>query len=205
VDTNAAVPVECDISKSSLGLEKPESEHLSLGFRFQEVKMEFNMKGVSEFSKKSDPKPSDLLSPVVASPVSLKDIISKNQKVESQLNPLSFEAEMQQTAPVPKLYQDTDGQRIQPSGQQSTKLDQSSSKASFNMVSDLSKTGFQKIADVGYSTAFGGRSPADIPGQSNHKNLPNSVGTGEQLLGNIGGKSSFLCVSLICFISSICK
>uniref|UniRef100_A0A2N9F7X5 Uncharacterized protein n=1 Tax=Fagus sylvatica TaxID=28930 RepID=A0A2N9F7X5_FAGSY len=163
------------------------------------------MKGVSEFSKKSDPKPSDLLSPVVASPVSLKDIISKNQKVESQLNPLSFEVEMQQTAPVPKLYQDTDGQRIQPSGQQSTKLDQSSSKASFNMVSDLSKTGFQKIADVGYSTAFGGRSPADILGQSNHKNLPNSVGTGEQLQGNIGGKSSFLCVSLICFISSICK
>lgn len=190
VDTHAAVPVECDISKSSLGLEKPESEHLSLGFRFQEVnKMEFNMKGVSEFSKKSDPKPSDLLSPVVASPVSLKDIISKNQKVESQLNPLSFEAERQQTVPVPKLYQDTDGQRIQPSGQQSTKLDQSSSKASFNMVSDLSKTGFQKIADVGYSTAFGGRSPADIPGQSNHKNLPNSVGTGEQLLGNIGSTS----------------
>ncbi len=113
MDTHAAVPVECDISKSSLGLEKPESEHLSLGFQFQEVnKMEFNMKGVSEFSKKSDPKPSDLLSPVVASLVSLKDIISKNQKVESQLNPLSFEAEMQQTVPIPKLEMQQEVQLI---------------------------------------------------------------------------------------------
>lgn len=91
-------------------------------------------------------------------------------------------SDRQQTVPVTKLFQDTDGQPIQPSSQQSTKLDQSSNKASFNMVSDLSKTGTQKI---GSNPAFGVNSPADIPGQSDHKKLSNSVGTSEQFVGNI--------------------
>nr|XP_023903530.1 nuclear pore complex protein NUP214-like [Quercus suber] len=187
VDTRAAVPVQCDLSKSSLGLDKPESEHVSLGFRFQEGnEKELNMKGVGEIFKRIDPKPSDSVSAVVASPVSFNDSLLKNRKVESQLNSLSFEADRQQTVSVTKLFQETDGQPIQPSSQQSTKLDQSSNKASFNMVSDLSKTGTQKI---GSNRAFGVNSPADIPGQSDHKNLSNSVGTSEEFLGNIRSTS----------------
>ncbi|KAK4608191.1 hypothetical protein RGQ29_001836 [Quercus rubra] len=182
VDTHAAVPVQCDLSKSSLGLDKPESEHVSL----EGNKKELNMKGVGEIFKRTDSKPSDSVSPVVASPVSFNDSLLKNRKVESQLNSLSFEGDRQQTAPVTKLFQDTDGQPIQPSSQQSTKLDQSSNKASFNMVSDLSKTGIQKI---GSNPAFGVNSPADIPGQSDHKNLSNSVGTSEEFLGNIRSTS----------------
>lgn len=95
-------------------------------------------------------------------------------------------SDRQQTVPVTKLFLDTDGQPIQPSSQQSTKLDQSSNKASFNMVSDLSKTGTQKI---GSNPAFGVNSPADIPGQSDHKKLSNSVGTSEQFLENIRSTS----------------
>nr|POE78244.1 isoform 2 of nuclear pore complex protein [Quercus suber] len=187
VDTHAVVSVQCDLSKSSLGLDKPESEHVSLGFRFQEgTEKELNMKGVGEIFKRTDPKPSDSVSAVVASPVSFNDSLLKNRKVESQLNSLSFEADRQQTVPVTKLFQDTDGQPIQPSSQQSTKLDQSSNKDSFNMVSDLSKTGTQKI---GSNPAFGVNSPADIPGQSDHKNLSNSVGTSEEFLGNIRSTS----------------
>ena len=182
MDTHAAVPVQCDLSKSSLGLDKPESEHVSL----EGNKKELNMKGVGEIFKRTDPKPSDSVSPVVASPVSFNDSLLKNRKVESQLNSLSFEGDRQQTVPVTKLFQDTNGQPIQPSSQQSTKLDQSSNKASFNMVSDLSKTGTQKI---GSNPAFGVNSPADIPGQSDHKELSNSVGTSEQFLGNIRSTS----------------
>ncbi|XP_050268829.1 nuclear pore complex protein NUP214-like [Quercus robur] len=187
VDTHAAVPVQCDLSKSSLGLDKPESEHVSLGFQFQEGnKKELNMKGVGEIFKRTDAKPSDSVSPVVASPVSFNESLLKNRKVESQINSLSSEADRQQTVPVTKLFQDTDGQPIQPSSQQSTKLDQSPNKASFNMVSDLSKTGTQKIES---DPAFGVNSPADIPGQSDHKNLSNSVGTSEEFLGNIRSTS----------------
>lgn len=175
VDTHAAVPVQCDLSKSSLGLDKPESEHVSLGFQFQEGnKKELNMKGVGEIFKRTDAKPSDSVSPVVASPVSFNESL------------LSSEADRQQTVPVAKLFQDTDDQPIQPSSQQSTKLDQSPNKASFNMVSDLSKTGTQKIES---DPAFGVNSPADIPGQSDHKNLSNSVGTSEEFLGNIRSTS----------------
>ena len=120
MDTHAAVPVQCDLSKSSLGLDKPESEHVSL----EGNKKELNMKGVGEIFKRTDPKPSDSVSPVVASPVSFNDSLLKNRKVESQLNSLSFEGDRQQTVPVTKLFQDTNGQPIQPSSQQSTKLDQ---------------------------------------------------------------------------------
>ncbi|KAM4084594.1 hypothetical protein ACB094_08G144300 [Castanea mollissima] len=187
VDTHAAVPVQCDLSKSSLGLDKPESELVFLDFQSQEGnKKELNMKGVGEILKITDPKPSDSVSPVVASPVSFKDSILKTSKVESQLSSLSFEADRQQTVPVTKLSLETDGQPIQPSSQQSTKLDQSSNKASFNMFSDLSKTGTQKI---GSNPAFGVNSPAVIPGQSDHKKLSNSVGTSEQFLGNIRSTS----------------
>ena len=187
MDTHAAVPVQCDLSKSSLGLDKPESEHVYLGSQFQKGNnKELNMKGVGEIFNRTDPKPSDSVSPVVASPVSFNDSLLKNRKVESQLNSLSFEGDKQQTVPVTKLFQDTDGQPIQPSSQQSTKLDQSSNKASFNMVSDLSKTGTQKI---GSNPAFGVNSPADIPGQSDHKNLSNSIGTSEEFLGNIRSTS----------------
>lgn len=185
------VPAECHISKPSLGLDKPELEQVSLGFHLGDVNSK-ELKEDSEISTKSDPEPFDVskisVPPVVASPVFLKESNSKSWKVESQVNSESFETDRQCVVPVTKLYQDADRQQIQPFRQQSTKLDQSSLAGSFNMCSDLSKTGNQEIADLGSST-FVGRSPADTPGQSNHKNLQDSAGLRKESLGNIGSTS----------------
>lgn len=174
-DAYTVVPVECHLSKPSLGLDKPELEQVSLGFHFGDVNSkELKTKEDSEISTKSDPKPFDVskssVPPVVTSPVSLKESNSKSWKVESQVNSESFETDRQYAVPV-------------------TKLDQSSSAGSFNMYSDLSKMESQEIADLGSRTSFVGRSPADTPGQSNHKNLQDSVGLRKESPGHIGSTS----------------
>lgn len=183
-------PVACDVSESSLVLDKPQLEQVSLGFQSQDVKTkELDTKRDSEISKKGDSKLSDVSKSsvplVIASPELPKESTSKNLKDEFQLNSQSFETDRQHPVPIAKLYQDTEGQQIQPFRQRSTELDQPSLEASFNTVSDLSKIGTQKIADLRH-TPFVGEGSADIPGQSNHKNLQNSVGLGKESLGDIG-------------------
>jgi hypothetical protein len=191
-DANTVVPVECPLSKPSLGLDKPELEQVSSGFDIRDVNSkELMTQEDSEISAKSDPKPFDVSKSsvppfVAASPVSINESNSKSWKVESQVNSVSFETARHCTVPVTKLYQDADSQQIQPFRQQSTKLDQSSLAGSFNMFSDLSKKGSQEYADLGSINSFAGRNPADTPGQSSQKNLQNSVGLRKESLGHIG-------------------
>ncbi|KAF5448069.1 hypothetical protein F2P56_033569 [Juglans regia] len=193
-DTHAVIPVECHLSKPSLGLDKQEFEQVSSGIQFQDVnKKELNTKEDGKINKKSFLKSFDVskssVSPVVASPVSLRESNSKNWKGESQSNSESFETDKQHTIPDTKWYQDTDGQQVQPFRQQSSEFYQSNFKASSNTVKDLSKMGSQEIADLESSTSVEGRSSADILGQSNRKNLLNSVGMGKESMGNIGTTS----------------
>ncbi|KAG2675323.1 hypothetical protein I3760_13G178000 [Carya illinoinensis] len=193
-DTHAVIPVECHLSKPSLGLDKQEFEQVSLGIQFQDVnKKELNTKEDGKINKKSDLKPFDLrkssVSPVVATPISFRESNSKNWKGDSQSNSESFETDKQHTIPDTKWYQDTDGQQVQPFKQQSPEFYQSHFKASFNMGKDLSKMGTQEIADLESGTSVEGRSSADILGQSNRKNLLNSVGMAKESMGNIGSTS----------------
>ena len=189
------LPVECPLSKPPLGLDKPELEQVSSGFHIRDVNSkELMTQEEGEISAKSDPKPFDVgkssVPPfVAASPVSINESNSKSWKVESQVNSVSFETDRHCTVPVTKLNQDADGQQIQPFRQQSTKLDQSSLAGPFNMSSDLSKTGSQECADLGSLNSFAGRNSADTPGQSNQKNLQNSVGLRKESLGHIGSTS----------------
>ncbi|XP_059429559.1 nuclear pore complex protein NUP214 isoform X2 [Corylus avellana] len=189
-DANTVVPVECPLSKPSLGLDKPELEQVSLGFHIGDVNSKELKTQESEISAKSDPKPFDVskssVPPFVASPVSVKESNSKSWKIESQVNSVSFETDSHCTVPATKPYQDADGQQIHPFRQQSTKLDQSSLAGPFNMFSDSSKTGSQEFADLGSINSFVGRNPADTPGQSNQKNLQNSVGLRKESPGHIG-------------------
>ena len=182
--------MECEVSKSSVGLGKEQLGQIPLDLQLQDVKKkEVDKDENSDVSIKTGLNPPDVnkssISLFSPSELSNKQNNIIKQGMEASANSHSFDADGKQKVLLPKFYHDASAEKTQPSGGGRVNLEQtlnnSFSQGNSQLGRDFGVTGFGSG-----SLSVGEKVPVDSAGQFNCKESLSSVEMGKLSPVNVG-------------------